>query len=47
MDEHELMALPEPCACQGGEGCDGSFCKHMDPPDPWSEPYTDESDTDE
>ena len=44
MDEHEAVALPEPCACMGGEGCDGSFCKRMDPPDPWSEPYTDESD---
>jgi hypothetical protein len=42
MDEHELMALPGPCTCEGGEGCDGSFCKQ--PPDPWSDPYTDEGD---
>lgn len=51
MDEHEAVALPESCACMCGEGCDGSFCTHMDPPDPWDcpwdEPYTDGSENEE
>lgn len=43
-DEHEQDTTPDPCACKGGQGCDGSFCRCVElPPDPWADPFSDGS----